>query len=81
MDMVRTQINLPDDLLREIDRAVGRKHRSAFFTHIAREALQQPSELLRMSGADRADILAARKSLRSKTRIPWSVVKQNRKTG
>ena len=81
MGMVRTQLLLPDRLLREIDSAVGKKGRSAFFAKIARKALQEKDLNGTLASQDRRDVLAAQKSLKSKVRIPWSVVKQSRKTG
>ncbi|MBZ5602357.1 MAG: type II toxin-antitoxin system HicB family antitoxin [Acidobacteriia bacterium] len=76
MDRTRTQLTIPVRLLREIDALVGKNGRSAFFTEIAQKALER-----RKSSEDEFDVITARKSLASKTRIPWSVVKQKRKTG
>jgi metal-responsive CopG/Arc/MetJ family transcriptional regulator len=83
MDTARTQVTLPAKLLREIDSLVGKKGRSAFFTEVAIEALRarHSNGNATLASEDEKDIAAARKSLRSRTRIPWSAVKAKRRTG
>jgi metal-responsive CopG/Arc/MetJ family transcriptional regulator len=83
MDMVKTRVTLPTELLREIDLIAGKKGRSAFLTEAVSEALElrqsngtRPNQL-----EDQQDIAAARKNLRARTRIPWSVVKRKSKSG
>ena len=80
MQMIRTQLTLPDGLLREIDALVGKTGRSAFFTEIAQNALRnRKNGTVSEIEQDLRDVITARKNLKSKVRIPWSVVK--RKTG
>lgn len=43
---MRTHITLPDELIKAVDRLVGKRKRSAFFAEAARERLRR-EELLR----------------------------------
>jgi len=48
---MRAHIVLPDDLVEEVDRLVGKRKRSAFFVEAARERLRREKLLLAMKEA------------------------------
>ena len=81
MEMTRTQITLPNRLLRQIDALVGKSGRSAFITEITQCALRNRKDRLSLLEADLRDTRAAQKALKSPVRIPWKLAKQNRKSG
>ena len=55
---VRMHIVVPDDVIEEVDRLVGRRRRSAFFAEAARERLRR--ERLRETMKEAAGILKAK---------------------
>jgi metal-responsive CopG/Arc/MetJ family transcriptional regulator len=81
MGTIRTQVTLPTNLIREIDALVGKKGRSAFIAEAAVNAIGPRRFNCAESREDMEDLLAARKSLKARTRISWSVVKRKSKTG